>query len=75
MPRDFPFYEVVAAAERYMQAGHDVHQKFTCVGCGARLGIDTPNVFHKLGTCDKCPAVTNIERQGCNYLIHMKVSP
>lgn len=74
MYRDFPFDAVRAKADKFVQAGHDVYQKFTCSGCGARLAMDEPNVFHEKGTCDKCPAITDIKRQGCNYLVHMRLS-
>ncbi len=66
---DHPLAEGVAGADDYIAKGCVVHQKFTCAGCGARLTIDTPNVFYRTGTCDKCPAVTNIEQHGCNYLL------
>jgi hypothetical protein len=67
--KDYPFYEVAKAADQLIAQGCAVYQKFTCSGCGARLSMDEPNVFHKMGTCDKCPAVTNIEKQGCNYMV------
>jgi hypothetical protein len=34
--------------------------------------METPNVVHKTGTCDQCGAVTDIEKQGCNYLLEMR---
>jgi hypothetical protein len=70
---DYPFDEVAAAAEKLANAGHKIHQKFTCAGCGQRLTIEEPNVFYTEGTCDQCPAVTNIREQGCNYLIYMRL--
>jgi hypothetical protein len=69
--KDFPFEDVVASAVAQMKKGHFVYQKFTCAGCGQRLTIDQPNIFFETGTCDKCPAVTNIKAQGCNFLVHM----
>ena len=70
---DYPFYECSRAADKLIEEGHEVHQKFTCDGCGQRLTIEEPNVFHKLGACDKCNAITNIEYKGCNYLVISKV--
>jgi rRNA maturation protein Nop10 len=67
---DFPFYEVAEKAGELVRAGADVYQKFTCQQCGNRLTMDVPNKFYKEGTCDNCGAITNIEKQGCNYLIH-----
>jgi len=69
MYKDFPFDEVVKKAEELVKQGVIVHQKFTCHGCGQRLTMEQPNVFHTQGTCDKCSTVTDIEKQGCNYLI------
>jgi len=68
---DFPFMDCVKKADELMQQypGIKIYQKFTCAGCGQRLTIDEPNNFHKQGSCDKCPAITDIEKQGCNYLV------
>jgi len=63
-----PLDEVLRDADERIAAGWTVYQKFTCAGCGSRLTIETPNVFHKLGTCDKCDAVTDIVKTGCNFM-------
>lgn len=68
-PNDHPFYTVVEEAGRHVANGATVYQKWTCAGCGARLTLEEPNKFHLTGTCDMCPTVTNIEAQGCNYLL------
>lgn len=70
---DFSFDEVTKKAKALTLQGHDVYQKFTCAGCGQRLSMETPNNFYKTGTCDKCPTVTNIEKQGCNFMVHMRL--
>jgi hypothetical protein len=64
-----PFHEVAENMRRKAQDGWNVYQKFTCAGCGARLTIDEPNKMYTQGTCDKCDAVTNIEEDGCNFLM------
>lgn len=67
---DFPIKEVQDQLNERMKLlppQSKFHQKFTCSGCGQRLTIDEPNVLHAEGTCDKCPAVTKIEK--CNYLL------
>lgn len=71
---DFPFDEVTKKAEEIISRGHDVYQKFTCAGCGQRLGMETPNHFYKTGTCDNCSTVTDIEKQGCNFMVHMRLT-
>jgi hypothetical protein len=65
---DHPFEEVVASAIATMQEGANVYQKYTCSGCGNRLGMEEPNKFYTLGTCDKCDAVTDIRKRGCNFM-------
>jgi hypothetical protein len=67
-PLDDPFDIAVAKANEAIRAGFTIYQKFTCAGCGARLTIDEPNTFHAVGTCDRCPAITQIHRTGCGFL-------
>lgn len=67
---DFPFDEVVKKVQELKARGGFVaFQKFTCAGCGNRLTIDEPFKFYTEGTCDNCPAVTDIVQQGCNYML------
>lgn len=68
---DYPFWDVAKQVDVLLKNNDncDIHQKFTCANCGERLTIEQPNVMHKIGTCDKCNHVTNIEQQGCNYLV------
>jgi hypothetical protein len=69
MYKNFPFYEVAKEAEERIAQGWDVHQKFTCVKCNSRQTIEKPNVFYKKGTCEECRHVTDIELNGCNYMV------
>ena len=72
--KDFPWHEVAKKAEALAKSGVDVYQKFTCSGCGQRLTMDVPNHFYEEGTCDKCPAVTDIKKQGCNFMIYARLT-
>ena len=65
---NYPLEECEEAALKLIANGATVHQKFTCAGCGARLTMPTPNVFFTEGDCDKCEAITDIAKDGCNYL-------
>jgi hypothetical protein len=65
-----PFYECAEAAQMHMEAGARVFQQFNCSHCGAKQTMDDPNVFYKLGTCEECKQVTDIEKEGCNYMLH-----
>lgn len=67
---NFPFKEVIRQVDLIIGKGEaEVYQKFTCAGCGQRLTIDVPDTFYKEGKCDKCDATTNIEKDGCNYML------
>lgn len=52
-----------------------VLQKFTCSGCGSRQTMGRPNAFYTHGTCEECGAVTDIQKTGCNYMLHVVSSP
>jgi ribosomal protein S27AE len=64
---DFPFDAVVAEAEQLVMQGHHVHQKFTCVRCGARQTMAEANRFFTTGHCEECNFVSILDR--CNYLV------
>ncbi|MBO4222002.1 hypothetical protein [Bradyrhizobium neotropicale] len=66
---NYPLEAVVAKANLLIKQGCDVYQKFTCSGCGARLTMAKPNVFHGSGTCDRCSRTTNIRINGCNMMV------
>lgn len=66
---DHPFWLVVKNCMSLVKSGAVIYQKFTCAGCGARLGMEAPNKIYTHGDCDACGAVTNILMQGCNYMV------
>lgn len=66
---DYPIEECAKQAEKIAAKGGKVYQKFTCDSCGSRLTIDTPDVFHTSGSCDRCGYVTDLSVKGCNYLV------
>lgn len=68
-PRDYPFYEMVAKAAAVIESGGTVYQKFTCEKCHNRLAMDDANMFHKTGHCDKCGHITNLEVNGCGFMV------
>lgn len=75
MANDYPFYDVVKEADAHVVSGATVMQKFTCEACGARQTIDVPNTFYKLGSCEECHHVTNLEECGCNYILFLGGAP
>jgi len=68
---DYPLEACMKKANAIIDAypGTKIYQKFSCGGCGERLTIDIPNEFHERGSCDKCDFITDIRKQGCNYLV------
>jgi len=48
----------------------DFYQKFTCDGCGSRQTMGDPNVWYATGKCEECGTITDIEKHGCNYVVH-----
>lgn len=70
---DYPFYECAATAEKLIEKGAEIYQKFSCEKCGQRLTIEEPNRFYMTGDCDKCGHVTNIVERGCNYMVTFAV--
>lgn len=70
-----PFYETVDAANKEIAKGHTVWQKFTCANCSSRQTMGTPDTFYKTGTCEECNHITNIEKDGCNFIMLMTNDP
>lgn len=65
-----PFYEVTAQANRLIREGADTYQQFNCAHCGVKQTMPDANVFHTKGKCEECGGVTDIERDGCNFMAH-----
>lgn len=65
---DYPLSTIAESFNKLIPQGAVCYQKFTCAGCGNRLTIDTPNVLFITGGCDNCDTITDIEKQGCNFM-------
>ena len=63
-----PFDKVAANADRKIKEGWTVYQQFNCAHCGVKQTLPDKNVFHHKGTCEQCGALTNIYRDGCNFM-------
>ena len=66
---NYPLEEIQEACLKQIAKGATIYQKYTCVGCGTRLMMETPNILFTEGACDKCDAITDIRKDGCNYLL------
>ena len=64
-----PFDDTCVQANKYVQLGYKVFQQFNCAHCGIKQTMEDANVFHKLGKCEECGKETNIEKDGCNYMV------
>jgi DNA-directed RNA polymerase subunit RPC12/RpoP len=66
----YPFKKVVKALEEKLAQGWDFYLQFNCANCGTKQTIDTPNIIYKTGRCEECGHITNIEHDGCNYMLY-----
>jgi transcription elongation factor Elf1 len=71
----YPFNECVAKAQTYIRDGAKVYQQFNCAHCGMKQTMPDANVFYKLGKCEECDKVTDIEKNGMNYMLHFGIDP
>ena len=71
---DYPLSEILEAVnELRARGGVTCYQKFTCDKCGERQTIDEPDTFYAKGKCEECGHITDIEKKGCNYMVHFKL--
>jgi hypothetical protein len=67
-----PFDECVRDAKTITDKGHAVYQQFNCAKCGVKQTMELPNTFFTTGKCEECGHVTDIAKDGCNYMAHFK---
>lgn len=63
-----PFKDCVEGAELVIGRGVNVFQQWNCSHCGTKQTMPDLNIFYKKGTCEECGAMTDIEKDGCNYM-------
>ena len=68
----YPFDEMAKASFKHFEDGHTIHQQFICASCKTKQTMERPNAFYKFGTCEECGYLTNIEEDGCNYMVIME---
>lgn len=64
------YWQCFEDAIRIMQQGADIYQQFNCSACGTKQTMDVPNTFYIRGQCEECNYITNILKDGMNYLVH-----
>lgn len=65
----YPFQVCAISANERITRGYTIHQQFLCSACGAKQTMDVPNTLYTSGKCEECGHVTNIEADGCNYML------
>jgi RNase P subunit RPR2 len=65
----YPFRDCIAGAEVRIRKGGDVFQQFNCSSCGTKQTMPDRNIFYKTGRCEECGKITDIEQDGCNYML------
>lgn len=68
-----PIEECMAKAMPYMDKGATVYQQFLCSHCGAKQTMAEPNRWYAKGICEACGEQTDIEKDGCNWLMHLQI--
>jgi PHP family Zn ribbon phosphoesterase len=68
-----PWDEVLANMHEQRRLGHDVYQQFLCEKCGTKLMMEAPNDIHETGTCDRCGHLTDIKKNGMNFMVALKI--
>lgn len=64
-----PFDECAKAAIKWTDQGATIFQQYNCGKCGTKQTMDEPNRFFNLGKCEECGHITDIKRDGCNYMV------
>lgn len=65
----YNFEECCKEADNRIKQGFSAFQQFNCAHCGMKQTIDEANVFHTSGTCEECGKLTDIKKDGCNYML------
>ena len=66
--KDHPFVEIALAVEDHASNGFFCYQKWSCEHCQSRQMMPNANVLYKTGKCQECGKITDIVKNGCNYL-------
>ena len=64
---DRPVEEIAALADRMIQRGMTIWQKWTCQHCGSRQTMAEPNLLFRSGICQECGKQSTIEV--CGFML------
>jgi len=74
---DYPIKMIAEGMEQQRKRGAVTFQKWTCSGCGERVTSNVPDTVYRAARHEdredgtQCGAITDIEKQGCNFLFIM----
>jgi hypothetical protein len=68
-----PIKECMQTAAPFIAKGARIYQQFLCAHCGTKQTMAEANRWFAAGTCEQCGEITNIEKDGCNYMMHLQI--
>ena len=63
-----PFDQVVRNAETRMKDGWEIYQQWNCAHCGEKQTMPDKDKFFIQGRCEECGKITDIKKDGCNFM-------
>lgn len=70
-----PLSEVLPQVNEWIARGATIYQQFNCAHCAAKQTMAEPNRIYSRGLCEECGGETDIEKDGCNYLVAVGITP
>jgi len=70
----YPLNDVAKNAAKYANEGVTIHQQWLCSHCHVKQTMGEANIFYTCGECEECGQVTDIARDGCNFVAVINVS-
>ena len=64
-----PWNEIVPRVVDLINQGAQCFQQWNCEHCGAKQTMQEPNKFYASGICEECKKITDIEKNGMNYMV------
>ena len=68
----YPWNDVLDNADYHITSKSEVSQQWNCEHCGAKQTMENPNVFHMQGICEECKKLTDIKKNGHNFMVVKK---
>jgi hypothetical protein len=65
----YPWNEVCITVDKIIKGGANCYQQWNCEHCGAKQTMENANVFSVFGNCEECKKITNIKKNGMNYMV------